>query len=137
MKNWERIVKLLKLVFNPYNKIYSIQKNESSGPHLRPAERCIILKFFQTSVFDITWTEVSDRNVTAVCRCRYKCFAFLSSCPEPLNFFHQNLAQSILGWREFKYLNEWWCPFPRESITTFNQPACIYMYITLSKLVYC
>ena len=35
----------------------------------------------------------SDRNVTDVCR--YKCFTFLSSCPEPLNLFHQNLAQSI------------------------------------------
>ena len=32
------------------------------------------------------------------------CFTFSSSSPEPLGQFQPNLAQSIFGWREFKFI---------------------------------
>ena len=51
----------------------------------------------------------SDQNLSVVrhcrccrCRCR-KLFTFSSSSPEPLGQFQPNLAQSILGWRGFKF----------------------------------
>ena len=49
----------------------------------------------------------SDQNLSVVrrrcCRCR-KLFTFSSSSQEPLGQFQPNLAQSILGWREFKFV---------------------------------
>ena len=49
--------------------------------------------------------------LSAVGRCRRRCccccrklFTFSSSSPGPLGQFQPNLAQSILGWREFKYV---------------------------------
>ena len=55
----------------------------------------------------------SDQNLSVVrrrcrrrrrrCRCR-KLFTFSSSSQEPLGQFQQNLAQSILGWRGFKFV---------------------------------
>ena len=54
----------------------------------------------------------SDQNLSVVrrrcrrCRrrrCR-KLFTFSSSSPEPLGQFQPNLAQSILGWRGFKFV---------------------------------
>ena len=38
------------------------------------------------------------------CRRRRKLFTFSSSSPEPLGQFQPNLAQSILGWRGFKFV---------------------------------
>ena len=56
----------------------------------------------------------SDQNLSVVrrcrlcrcccCRCRRKLFTFSSSSPEPLGQFQPNLAQSILGWRGFKFV---------------------------------
>ena len=59
----------------------------------------------------------SDQNLSVVrrrCRCRRcrrcrrrrcrKLFTFSSSSPEPLSQFQPNLAQSILGWRGFKFV---------------------------------
>ena len=48
----------------------------------------------------------SDQNLSVVrrrCRCR-KLFTFSSSSQEPLGQFQQNLAQSILGGRGFKFV---------------------------------
>ena len=54
----------------------------------------------------------SDQNLSVVrrrccrcCRCRcHKLFTFSSPSLEPLSQFQLNLAQSILGWREFKFV---------------------------------
>ena len=51
----------------------------------------------------------SDHNLYVVghhcCRwCRRKLFTFSSSSPEPLGQFQPNLAQSILRWRGFKFV---------------------------------
>ena len=54
----------------------------------------------------------SDQNLSVVrrrrCRCRRrrcrKLFTFSSSSPEPLGQFQPNLAQSILGWMGFKFV---------------------------------
>ena len=51
----------------------------------------------------------SDQNLSVVrrrCRCRRcrKLFTFSSSSQEPLGQFQPNLAQSILGWRGFKFV---------------------------------
>ena len=51
----------------------------------------------------------SDQNLSVVRRCRrrWRCrklFTFSSSSPEPLCQFQPNLAQSILGWRGFKFI---------------------------------
>ena len=51
----------------------------------------------------------SDHNLSVVrrcCRCcrRRKLFTFSSSSPEPLGQFQPNLAQNILGWRGFKFV---------------------------------
>ena len=49
----------------------------------------------------------SDQNLSVVRRrCRRCCqlFTFSSSSPEPLGQFQPNLAQSILGWRGFKFV---------------------------------
>ena len=55
----------------------------------------------------------SDQNLSVVrrrrsrcrrCRCHRKLFTFSSSSPEPLGQFKPNLAQSILGWRGFKFV---------------------------------
>ena len=54
----------------------------------------------------------SDQNLSVVrrcrrcrcCHCRRKLFKFSSSSPEPLGLFQPNLAQSILGWRGFKFV---------------------------------
>ena len=40
----------------------------------------------------------------SVCLSVCKLFTFLSSSPEPLGQFQPNLAQSILGWRRFKFV---------------------------------
>ena len=37
-------------------------------------------------------------------RCCCKIFTFWFSSPNPLDQFHQNLAQSILGWMKFKFV---------------------------------
>ena len=45
----------------------------------------------------------SGHNLSVVrCRCCHNLFTF-SSSPEPLNQFQTNFAQSILGWRGFKF----------------------------------
>ena len=47
----------------------------------------------------------TDWHVTVVNRrCRRKHFTFLLSSPERLRQFHPNLAQSIVGWWEFKFV---------------------------------
>ena len=52
----------------------------------------------------------SDQNLSVVrrgCRrrrCCRKLFTFSSSVQEPLGQFQPNLAQSILGWRGFKFV---------------------------------
>ena len=50
----------------------------------------------------------SDQNLSVVrpcrCCCRRKLFTFSSSSPEPLGQFQPNLAQSILGWMGFKFV---------------------------------
>ena len=54
----------------------------------------------------------SDQNLSVVSRCRRRCrrwrcrklFTFSSFFPEPLGQFHPNLAQSISGWRGFKFV---------------------------------
>ena len=53
----------------------------------------------------------SDQNLSIVrhrrCCCRHCCrklWTFSSSSPEPLGQFQLNLAQSILGWRVFKFV---------------------------------
>ena len=40
----------------------------------------------------------------SVCLSVCKLFTFSTSSPEPLGQFQPNLAQSILGWRRFKFL---------------------------------
>ena len=46
----------------------------------------------------------SDQNLFIVCRRCRKLFTFSSSSQEPLGQFQPNLAQSILGWRGFKFV---------------------------------
>ena len=46
--------------------------------------------------------------------CCHKLFTFSSSSPEQLVQFQSNLAQSILGWREFKFVQMKGPAFPRE-----------------------
>ena len=49
----------------------------------------------------------SDQNMSIVCCCPWHChklFTFPSSSPEPMGQFQPNLAQSILGWRGFKFV---------------------------------
>ena len=53
----------------------------------------------------------SYHNLSAVrpsCRCRCCCkfFTFSSSTPEPLDQFQPNLAQIILGWWRFKFVQK-------------------------------
>ena len=71
----------------------------------------------------------SDQNLSVVrrrCRrrrCRHRChchklFTFSSSSPEPLGQFQPNLAQSILGWKGFKFVQmKGPALFPGEIIT--------------------
>ena len=48
---------------------------------------------------------LSDHNLSAFhCPCCCKLFTFSSSSPELLGQFQTNLAQSILWWREFKFI---------------------------------
>ena len=47
----------------------------------------------------------SDQHLSVVRRCQcHKLFTFSSSSLEPLDQFQPNLAQSILGWRELKFV---------------------------------
>ena len=74
------------------------------------------MSFFQLVIFFSSpepkaQVSFSDQNLSVVrrrcrrrrCRCR-KLFTFSSSSPEPLGQFQPNLAQSILGWRGFKFV---------------------------------
>ena len=65
----------------------------------------------------------SDKNLS-VFRCRrcHKLFTFSSSSPKPLGQFQPNLAQSILGWRGFKFVQmKGPALFQREIITKLRE----------------
>ena len=46
----------------------------------------------------------SDQNLYILCRHCCKLFTF-SSSPEPLGQFQPNLAQSIIGWKVYKFIS--------------------------------
>ena len=60
-------------------------------------------RFFISSPELKAQVSFSDQNLSVVRRCRRKLFTF-SSSPEPLGQFQPNLAQNILGWRGFKFV---------------------------------
>ena len=66
-------------------------------------------RFFISSPELKAQVSFSDQNLSVVRRCRHCCccrklFTFSSSSPEPLGQFQPNLAQNILGWRGFKFV---------------------------------
>ena len=52
--------------------------------------------------------------------------------------FQPNLAQTIHGWRGFKFVHmKGHTPFQQDIIATFNQPTCTCVIIALFQLVQC
>ena len=91
---------------------------------------CYLSPFFKLFIIIFSSPEpkaqviFSDQNLSVLrprSHCR-KLFTFSSSSPEPLSQFQPNLAQSILGWRGFKFV-QMKCPalIQREIITILRK----------------
>ena len=67
------------------------------SPHLKDT-------FLAHLSWKLKWAFLITCRPSSVCLSVCKLFTFSSSSPEPLGQFQPNLAQSILGWRGFKFV---------------------------------
>ena len=77
---------------------------------------CFVVCFLAHLSWKLKWAFRSSvvRRLSvclSVCPSVCKLFTFSSSSPEPLGQFQPNLAQSILGWRGFKFVHMKGSPF--------------------------
>ena len=79
------------------------------------AVRYFFFKFLAHLSWKLMWTFLITYRPSSLCPSVCKLFTFSSFSQEPLGQFQPNLAQSILGWREFKFFfsNEGPRPFPK------------------------
>ena len=80
---------------------------------------CFVVCFLAHLSWKLKWAFRSSvvRRLSvclSVCPSVCKLFTFSSSSPEPLGQFQLNLAQSILGWRGFKFVHMKGPPFSRK-----------------------
>ena len=80
-----------------------------------------IKRFWGKTIFSLlepkAQVSFSDHNLPVVCRRRRILFTFSSSSTEPRNQFVPNVAQSILEWSKFKFVQMKAPPFLEEIIT--------------------
>ena len=62
------------------------------------------LLFLAHLSWKLKWAFLITCHPSSVCLSVCKLFTFSSSSPEPLGQFQTNLAQSILGWRGFQFV---------------------------------